>query len=281
MLSIDEMRNIIKLKCVNGNYYEMNFRIKHTFELGNMYVGNNSILYLIDNKYERKALNAISKLNNIKYDNIDMKKEFYKYLPQVKESFRTISGEIGIVIKKDEDLILLRDLLTYCKGRMSINEVSWILNSLYNIVCFINYNGLTHNGITVDNYFVSVKNHYGALLGGWWYAVERGKNILRVSKDISKRINYDINQDNKANSILDLESIKVIGRTFLDNNRSIVLSMDKNIHRNFMVWLEENSSDNPFHEYGKWRNISNKIQRENFIRFNIDKNDLYKSLGGN
>ena len=86
MLSIDEMKNIIKLKCINGNYYEMNFRIKHTFELGNMYVGNNSILYLIDNKYERKALNAISKLNNIKYDNIDMKKEFYKYLPQVKES---------------------------------------------------------------------------------------------------------------------------------------------------------------------------------------------------
>ena len=49
MLSIDEMKNIIKLKCINGNYYEMNFRIKHTFELGNMYVGNNSILYLIDN----------------------------------------------------------------------------------------------------------------------------------------------------------------------------------------------------------------------------------------
>ena len=54
MLSIDEMKNIIKLKCINGNYYEMNFRIKHTFELGNMYVGNNSILYLIDNKYELK-----------------------------------------------------------------------------------------------------------------------------------------------------------------------------------------------------------------------------------
>ena len=275
------MKNIIKLKCIDGSYYEMNFRIRHTFELGNMYVGNNLILYLIDNKYEIKALNAISKLNNIKYNNVDMKKEFHKYLPQVKESFRTISGEVGIVIKKDEDLILLRDLLSYSKEDMSINEVSWILNSLYNIVCFISYNGLTHNGITLDSYFVSIKNNYGALLGGWWYAVETGKSFLGIPSDISKRMNCEINQNSKANSIVDLESIKVIGRNFLEDNRSIVLSMDKNIHRNFMIWLEESTTDNPFHEYGKWTSIYNKIQRKNLIKFNIDKNDLYKSLGGN
>lgn len=277
MLSIDE----IKLKCIDGNYYTMNFRIKHIFELGKIYIGNNLILYLIDGKYEKMAVNAISKLNSIKYTNNDMKKEFDKYLPQLKESFRTMSGELGIVIKKDEDLILLRDLLTYCKGKIPINEISYILNSLYNIVCFINYNGLTHNGITVDSYFVSIKNHYGALLGGWWYAVESGRNLLGVPNEISNTMNYEINQTSKANSIVDLESIKVIGRILLDCNRSIMLSMDKNIHRNLMIWLGENASDNPFDESCKWTNISSKIQKENFIRFNIDKNDLYKKLGGN
>ena len=43
----------MKLKCINGKYYTMNFRISHTFELGKMYIGNDLILYLIDEKYER------------------------------------------------------------------------------------------------------------------------------------------------------------------------------------------------------------------------------------
>ena len=63
----------MKLKCINGKYYTMNFRISHTFELGKMYIGNDLILYLIDEKYERMALNAINKLNSIKYANDDMK----------------------------------------------------------------------------------------------------------------------------------------------------------------------------------------------------------------
>ena len=48
-----------------------------------------------------------------------------------------------------------------------------------------------------------------------------------------------------------------------------------------MLWLGENSSDNPFDEYIKWTSISQKIEYRDFIRFNIDKDDLYKNIGGN
>ena len=271
----------IKLKCTNGKYYKMNFRISHTFELGKMYIGNDLVLYLIDEKYERMALNAINKINSIKYTNDDMKKEFNKYLPQVKESFRMISGEIGIVVIKDEDSVLLKDLLIYCKGKISLNEMNYIMNSLYSIVCFINYNGLTHNGITVDSCFISIKNHYVSLLGGWWYAVKSGKALLDIPKEISSMLSYKCNQSSKANSILDLESIKLIGRILLCNNTDTILSSGINIDSNLMIWLEENSTDNPFNEYIKWTSISPKMKDKNYIRFNIDKDDLYKNIGGN
>ena len=48
-----------------------------------------------------------------------------------------------------------------------------------------------------------------------------------------------------------------------------------------MIWLEENSTDNPFNEYIKWTSISPKMKDKNYIRFNIDKDDLYKNIGGN
>ncbi|WP_195988574.1 J domain-containing protein [Clostridium sp. D53t1_180928_C8] len=276
-----EKPGFIRLKCIDGKYYTMNFRISHIFEIGRMYIGNEEILYLINDKNEKMAINAINKLNNIKYSNIEMKKEFDNYLPQIKKSFRTIGGEVGIVVKKDEDLILLRDLMTYCNGKIPINTVSWILNSLYNIACFLSFNGLTHNGITLDSYFVSIKKRYGALLGGWWYAIKEGKNILGVPKDISSLISYDMKNNKIATSKLDLEAIRLLGKTLLGDKKGILLSMDINIPNNLMVWLEENSSDNPFDEYINWNNISSRIEVKNINGVNIDKDDLYKKLGGN
>ena len=271
----------IKLKSMDGKYYTMNFRISHIFEIGRMYIDNDSILYLINDKNEKMAINAINKLNSIKYSNIEMKKEFDNYLPQIKESFRTIGGEVGIVVKKDEDLILLRDLMTYCNEKIPINAVSWILNSLYNIACFLNFNGLTHNGITLDTYFVSIKKHYGALLGGWWYSIKEGKNLLGVPKEISSLISCEMKQNRIATSKLDLEAIRLLGKTLLGDKLGILLSMDINIPSNLMIWLEENSSDNPFDEYTKWNNISSRIQVKNINGVSIDKDDLYKKLGGN
>ena len=271
----------IKLKSMDGKYYTMNFRISHIFEIGRMYIDNDSILYLINDKNEKMAINAINKLNSIKYSNIEMKKEFDNYLPQIKESFRTIGGEIGIVVKKDEDLILLRDLMTYCNEKIPINAVSWILNSLYNIACFLNFNGLTHNGITLDTYFVSIKKHYGALLGGWWYSIKEGKNLLGLPKELFSLIDCEMKQNIIATSKLDLESIRLLGKTILGDKTGILLSMDINVPNNIMSWLEENSSDNPFDEYTNWNNISSRIQVKNINGVSIDKDDLYKKLGGN
>lgn len=268
----------IKLKCIDEKYYSMKFRISHSFELGDMYIGNDSILYLMNEKYERLVLNAINKLKSIKYSNDDMKKEFNRYLPQVKTIFRTIEGKIGVVIEKDEDLVLLRDLLTYCNGKISINTVSWILNSLYNLICFINFNGLTHNGITIDSYFVSLKGHYGALLGGWWYSTKDEKTILEVTKKIKSD---EMNQSKKSNSKEDLKAIKILGRILFGDKSEIVALRNSSIQRELIIWLDDNNGNNPFEEYSTWRNITRKITNEKGIKVNIDKDDLYKKLGGN
>ena len=284
VLTIDEIKNIkeiwsksgfIKLKCTNGKYYTMNFKISHIFELGKMYIGNNLILYLIDKKHEKMALNAISKINSIKYDNFDMEIEFNKYLPKIKECFKTISGEMGIVVQKDEDLILLKDLITCCNGKISLSEISYIISSLYNIACFINYNGLSHNGITPYSCFVSIKNKYVSLLGGWWYASKLGKPILGMPKEIRNIVSYKFN---KSNSIIDLESIRSMGKKLLGDSNGIILSRCRGASKNLIVWLEENSSSNQFDEYTKWTIISKKMKDENFIRLDLNKKTFYNEV---
>lgn len=274
-------QGLIKLKLIDDGDYESAFRICHKFELGKMYIGNNFVLYLFDEENEKLAINALKRIESLKYLNEDMKNEFYKCLPRIRTRFKTITGKIGIVIEKDEDLILLKDLLEYSDGKLLASTVNLIVNSLYNIICFIHFNKLTHNGISIDNYFISIKKQYGALLGGWWYSVEEGKDNINISKEKFNKIKYKANEVKQFNTLLDLESIKFLSRTlFLDVN-GILLKTDSNISRKLSRWLKENSTSNTYEEYSIWTNISNYFRDGNEVKTSIDKDELYKKLGGN
>lgn len=272
---------LIRLKLVNGDNYEISFRISHDFELGKMYIGNNSILYLFDEENEKLAINSLKRINSLKYLNEDMKKEFEKCLPKVCTSFKTVTGKIGIVIEKDEDLILLKDLLEYSNGKVLASTVNLILHSLYNIICFVHFNKLTHNGISIDNYFISIKKQYGALLGGWWYSEEMGKDNISYSKEIFNIIPYKINEVKKFNTLVDLESIKFLGRTLLEDMNGVLLKTDMNILIKISSWLKENTTGNTYEEYSAWSNISNYFKNKNEVKISIDKDELYRKLGGN
>lgn len=272
---------LIRLKLIDGGDYSINFRISHDFELGKMYIGDNSILYLFDEENEKLAINALKRMENLKYVNEDMKKEFYKCLPKVCTSFKTVVGKIGIVIEKDEDLILLKDLLAYSDGKLLASTVNWILNSLYNIICFIHFNKLTHNGISIDNYFISIKNEYGALLGGWWYSVEEGKENINPSKEIFNIMTYKTKEVKQFNTLVDLESIKFLGRTLFGDMNGTLIKSDSNIPRKLSNWLKENTTSNTYEEYSTWVNISNYFRNKNEMKISIDKDELYKKLGGN
>lgn len=272
---------LIRLKLIDGKNYEINFRISHDFELGKMYIGDKSILYLFYEENEKLAINALKRIESLKYLNEDMKKEFEKCLPKICRSFKTSTGKIGIEIEKEEDLILLKDLLVYSDGKLLASTVNWILNSLYNIVCFIHFNRLTHNGISMDNYFISIKNQYGALLGGWWYSVGDGNDNVNFSKEILNIIPYKINEVKQFNTLLDLESIKFLGRTLFEDINGVLLKQDSGIPRKLSNWLKENTTSNTYEEYSMWANISNYFRDKSTVKINIDKDELYRKLGGN
>lgn len=271
---------MIKLRKSDGKYYMMKFRISHNFELGKMYIGNEIVLYLFNEENEKFALNALKQIKNLKYANDDMEKEFSKYMPRIITSFRTVTGKIGIVFEKEEDLILLRDLLTYYKGKVSVNTASWVLSNLYNISCFLHYNELTHNGITIDSYFVSTSRRYGVLIGGWWYSVREGERLLSVAKSIEHLMPYEMKISNKANSLLDLESIRLLGRRLLGDESGDLLSVDGDVPSTLNSWLKAKAGSNPFQEYSTWSNVVNSIGELKVKRKIIDKDELYKKIGG-
>ena len=274
--------NFIKLKGNNNKNYSMKFKISHEFELGNMYVGNNSIMYLLDAENSDLIENALNVLKNLKYENEEMKKEFKKYLPKVITTFETKDEKMGLVIEKDEELICLKDIWMYFNKKMDARSVTWILSSLYNIACFLNYNEIAHNGITINNYLICPKNHSGALLGGWWYSKKLKEKMIGVSSELYDVMPHSVKDSKESSAILDLEGIRLIGRTLLGDESGIQLAFDKEIPKPLSSWLREISVSNPFEEYSRWNDVIIKSFGERkFIEMKIDKEKLYESLGGN
>ncbi|RII34008.1 hypothetical protein D2A34_12545 [Clostridium chromiireducens] len=267
---------LIKITSSDGEKYSMKYNVQYSFELGKYYIGNRSILYLIDKVHLKFIDNALDRIKNLKYENNNMKFEFEKYFPKVSRKFETIDGKIGILIEKSEDAFSLKDILSYYSNKVPPRHVTWILSSLYNIACFLYYNNLSHNGLTIDNYFISPSYHNGFLLGGWWYTVPLDGKMLGVSNEIYNIMSPDMKSTKKGTFLLDLESIRLIGRTLLGDKNGIDIIGDPDIPKPLIDCVRGVSVNNPIEEYKLWDKVINESYgARKFIEMNIDKDKLY------
>lgn len=95
----------IKITSSDGQKYSMKFNVAYSFELGEYYIGNKSILYLIDRTHCAFIDNALIKIKNLKYENDNMKCEFEKYFPKILKKFDTLNEKTGILVEKNRRCI--------------------------------------------------------------------------------------------------------------------------------------------------------------------------------
>lgn len=267
---------IIKITSSDGQKYSMKYSVDYSFELGKYYIGNKSILYLIEKEYLDFVDNALNKIKNLKYENDNMKNEFEKYFPKILKKFDTSDEKVGILIEKPEDAYSLKDILNYYNGKVPPRHVVWILSSIYNIACYLYYNNLSHNGITIDNYYISPSYHSGFLLGGWWYAVFLDEKLFGVSNEIYNIMSPDMKSSKKGTYLLDLESIRLIGRTLLGDKNGISLIKDLDIPRPLIDWVRGVPLNDSMKEYKLWdKVIKQSYGDRKFIKMDINKDKLY------
>jgi hypothetical protein len=264
--------NFIKLSCTNNKAYELKYLIQHDFELGTLYIGNNTVTYLIKEQYKDFYDNYKYITSHFKYANDKMRTEFEKYVPKILESFKTNDGQYGLIISKSSDLLLLKDVLNYFDNKISDRHVAWILSTLYNLTCFINYNNLSQNGITLDNYYISPTFHSGVLIGGWWYSVPLNNKMLGMSKEIYNIIPPKTKEFKTGNITTDLESIRLIGRKLLGND----FKFNPDIPKAFIEWLMIGSSNTALEEYQKWnKTLTNAYGKRTFVKLSLSAEMLY------
>lgn len=271
-----EKSNFIKINKTTGKSLEITFLTELPFELGTCYICNKHIVYLFDKDKKKYKDNMLLILKQIKYKNTDMENEFKRYLPKVLDEFETTEGKHGVVLEKTIDVYPLKKVFEFYNNKIEDRHVAWILSRLNNITCFLKYNNIVHNGINIDNCFISPEHHAIILYGGWWYATKKEEKMIGTTKEIYDLMPVTAKNNKISNSTTDLESIKYIGRKLLGDTNCRTLPKTTTAPAPMVEFLIQGSTGDAYKMFGEWDVALNKgYGARKFIPMNVTKKQIY------
>ena len=261
---------------LTGKQFKFRFRYDYEFELGHTYICNNYIFYFIKQEYRSLFDNGVSKIKNLRYSSDKMKRSLSPYLPEVYKTFK--ADHLIVTVKKSPDYIPLDLLLEYVKGSMSPKHACWMISSVYNLACYLQYIDLVHNDLALKNCFVSVKDHSLALLGGWWYATEVGTKLSSVPKSTYDLLPMSVRSSKIADYIIDNQLVKAFGRELLGDKVGMSLRK-KDIPSSIVDWCLMPGTNDTAKAYHSWMHtiLPDAYGKRKFIKWDINIDDVYNS----
>lgn len=263
------------LEGSTGRQYRVRHLARRPHELGELLIGRQIAAFLLTLDAADLYARALESLGSLRYATEAMRREIAPCLPRVEADLTTPESCV-LVTRKGPDMVLLADLAEHLGGRVPAVHVAWILSCLYNIACYFQWAGLTHNALGPETVFVSPERHAVAVLGGWWYAAPQGGRLIALPQRTVDLIPTDIVRDRLATARADLELIRATGRELLGDPGGMRLTRDPEVPPPLARWLQHPSSADALTDYRQWRETLRAAWgRPRFIRLAVSPGQVY------
>lgn len=270
-----EAEGLLKLKTKSGSALSVTYFRKLSFELGQMYVGEDHVTYLVDKDHRDLFNNAEAITRNFHYGSERMREEVSRYLPASVGLFELSDDRLGMRVPKTPDLLLLRDVLAHFGNTIDPKHVAWIQNTLHNLSCYLSWSGMVHHNIGPDTYFVSPEYHSGALLGGWWYAAKKGKKLTQLPKRTFDYLPWKARTRKEAHPQTDLELIQATGRELLGDITGVRLEKT-GVPKQMATWLQAAANGDAVDSYKQWGEVLKQVfGARRFVKMPLTAATLY------
>lgn len=243
----------IGFEMKRGGWVSLEYSSEAEFELGRRFAGEDKLLYLIESDYLEYFENAVDRIGNMKFSDANMKEEFERFLPRMVRQGITKSGAGIIILMKDRDEYPLKDILEKLDNRMDAKHVAWVISRLCNICCYLQYAGIAHNGVTIDNLFINPKKHTISLQGGWWYAVKEDTKLIGTTAEVYEQMTDRCKSSKMAECRTDQEMVHEIAKILLNNKSLVFKPKDStDIPAAMATWIRNGSGGCAFEEFENW-----------------------------
>lgn len=247
-----------------------------TFELGQMYIGEDHVTYVVDKAHKPFYDNGVANSSIFSFKNDKMKNEIARYLPRNVTTFKTDDKHLGLKVPKTKDLLLLRDVLDYF-GEMPPKHAAWVGSTMHNLACYLHWAGVVHGDIGPDTYFISPSLHSGALLGGWWYASKVGKKLSVVPRRTHDWLPWEVRTKKLALHETDLELIRATVRELVGDITG--RKFGKEVPKQMSKWLKTVASSAAVDEYSSWiKMLEDSFGKRKFTPLELTQEQLYNNV---
>jgi hypothetical protein len=289
-----ETPGLLQLKQMSGRMSSIRYLKKHPFELGDMYICDGKLVFVVKEEFEDLFKNAQKNVKAFEFANDKMRNGISYQLPEYEGSFPTSDGRQVMVLKRDNDLILMRDLIDHAGGKIEPVHTAWILSRLHNLSCYLQSVGIAHNDISPDTVFVRPKDHVNApepgseiapkdhtiaLLGGWWYAVKEGMGYVGLPERTLNSIPHkDLNSRNpQATTRTNQALIRLVGRELLGDTTGVRLARDSKAPKPLIDWITLPGCGDAFQDDKTWREeiLPQSFGKRRFVAWDVQPNLIY------
>ena len=266
----------LMVHTTDGGAYHIHYRKMREFELGRMFLGDRIVAYVVDKDHSDLFQHALQVIERLPCANPQMAAEIRPVLPDIIRHLETEDSRV-LVVRKTPDLLLLRDVLDHFNGRLDARQVAWILSSLLNLACYLDYARLAHNAIGVETGFISPPQHCCALLGGWWYAVRQGERMRAAPAATLQYAPSEVITRKCGDSRTDLELIRALGRELLGDISGARLMREKAAPPPMLDWLRLPAPQSAVDDYHTWQRqvLTASFGERRFVRLDLSVDDLY------
>lgn len=276
MIKNNEWSRTGRTRISGSKPIDINYIHDYSFEFGHVYICRNSLIYHFKSEYRKYADRFKYITENFKFADNNMKERMKYFYPTI---YKTIEVDDGVLVLVDKNirLIRLRDILDYYNGKIPHRHMAWIVSSLLNLACFIQYNGLSHNAITIDNYYIDPTDHNGVLAGGWWFATDLSRPLLGAPRDVFEVMPGRAKAERIGLTETDLESIKLIGRILIGDKYGMDFkNRDPDIPDAIVQYLNSPVCSSAYDEYSVWSSVLTAgYGKREFIKMNVRTEDIY------
>lgn len=261
-----------------GSEFALSHNLQRAIDIGWMFIGDRFMTYAVKNEFADLAEEFVKTSIAFQYKSKAMQDEIQRYLPKVHDCHETLEYTV-LVIDKTPDLFSLRDVAQAMGGKVPAEHVAWIVSSMLNLLCYLHLIGKrVHGDISLDSYFVSPKEHVGALLGGWFYSGQLDKPPRALP---ARTINLipEVKRERRLTRAIDSALVKATALELLGDINGSKLLTDKSIPRPMFNWLRSTTTPKTaIEEYTEWKEsvLPKSFGKPKFVELALTKRDIYK-----
>ncbi len=248
---------------------------QHSGDLGDILVGNQTIVYEIGRDYLDVAEAEILRVSSLAYADDKMRNEMSRYHPTLKRSL-VLADKTVLFFQRPADCVLLEDLKGFLGGKIAPVHVAWIVSSLMNMVCYLHWAKLVHGAISLDTILVCPAKHSVVLVGGWGYATASGQRPVMLPRRTTSLVPRLMVKGETVSTKIDIDLVKDIAQDLLGAPGGTGLHLDKTIPRPLIDWTLSPSTDDAVDEYSGWTSTLNAaFGKRKFVEMSVSPKSVY------